>query len=294
MVGNQYVIGNLNGIVNFGVAILNAGNREYSFIAKRSPAGAWLWAIPIKAGSVAGNAYIADITSDATGHLFVTGRFYSPGLAVGCFSLTNTVATTNSSDIFVAMLDTNGNWLWATQAGGSEDDYPCGIVARNGAVTIAGLCSRPGATFGTTALPVNFTEAHDVFIAQLNLSGQFNWAVRGGLAPGSLSISSIALDSQDNVYSAGSYGDNLRLGSLTVPNSNRVYPDIFIAQISPTGTWLRANHVGGSYSEISGGIALDGQDNGYIAGFFESGTASFGSSTITNWSCLSSQAKVIW
>lgn len=279
--GNQYVIGNLNGMVNFDLATLNAGNREYSFIAKRSPAGAWLWAVPIKTVGN-GNAYIADITSDGNGHLFVTGRFYSPGLALGRFSLTNTVATTNSSDIYVAMLDTNGNWLWATQAGGSEDDYPCGVAARNGAVTIAGLYSRPGATFGTTALPVNFTEAHDVFVAQLNLSGQFNWAVRGGLAPGSLSISSIALDSQDNAYIAGSYSDNLRLGTLTVPNGNRVYPDIFIAQISPTGTWLRANHAGGSYSEISGGIALDGQDNVYVTGMFESGTATFGSSTITN------------
>jgi len=280
--GNQYVTGSLNGILNFGVATIDASKGEYVYIAKRSPAGAWLWAVPIRTVGN-GNAYPTELISDGHGHLLVTGRFYSPGLALGRFSLTNTTATSTSCDIFVAMLDTDGNWQWATQAGGTEDDYSCGIaVARNGAVTIAGVYSRPGATFGTTSLPVSYPAAHDVFVAQLSPTGQWNWVVRGGGAPGSLVLSSLALDSQDNAYIAGSYSDNLQLGSLTIPNANRIYPDIFIAQISPTGTWLRANHAGGVWSENSGGIALDGQDNVYLTGTFESGTAPFGSSTIIN------------
>ena len=72
---------------------------------------------------------------DAGGTVTVTGGVGGATVTVGPFTLTNaTTYPNNTSDGFVARLDTNGNWLWAAQAGGSLSDgmgYPVLDAAGN-------------------------------------------------------------------------------------------------------------------------------------------------------------------
>jgi gliding motility-associated-like protein len=250
------------------------------YVAKLSATGVWQWAVRAQGN---GNSYGTDITLDNQGHVFITGTFFGPTLTLGSTTLTNTVATNISRDIFVAMLDTNGNWQWAKQAGGTQDDETTGIAAgRDGKVTITGYYSRPGATFGTTTLTVA-PEANDIFVAQLTSStGQWNWAVRGGHAAGSMTTSGLALDKTGNAYVLGTFSHTLALGAFTLQSANLVDTDIFVGKLTSTGTWVGASRAGGMYTELSGGIAVDGQDEVYITGLFQSATATFGTHTITN------------
>jgi len=75
----------------------------------------WIWAK--QAGGTIDD-YGNSIAVDANGNIYVTGRFYGSST----FGTTN-LTSSGGSDIFVAKLDINGNWLWAKKAGGTSDDY---------------------------------------------------------------------------------------------------------------------------------------------------------------------------
>ena len=74
----------------------------------------WLWAI--NAGG-SNNDYCYSIGVDASGNIYVTGYFQG----TATFG-SNTLTSNGSSDIFIAKLDSSGNWLWARNAGGSSRD----------------------------------------------------------------------------------------------------------------------------------------------------------------------------
>jgi hypothetical protein len=74
------------------------------------------WLCTKKAGGTYDD-YGYGIAVDACGNSYITGYF--KGLA----TFGSTTLTSNGDyDIFVAKLDSNGNWLWAKNAGGTYDD----------------------------------------------------------------------------------------------------------------------------------------------------------------------------
>ena len=76
--------------------------------------GNWLWAT--KAGGTS-NDYGYSIALDDVGNTYVTGFFQG----TATFGST-TITSSGFSDIFVAKMDTNGNWLWTERAGGTVTD----------------------------------------------------------------------------------------------------------------------------------------------------------------------------
>mgnify|MGYP002682318742 CR=1 FL=1 len=117
----------------------------------------WIWA------NQAGGTDLdwgESIAVDDNGNSYVTGRFYGSAT----FG-TTTLTGSGDSDIFVAKLDINGNWLWAKQAGGTSNDIGIGIdVDDNGNSYITGGFIDI-ATFGTTTL--TSSGYYDIFVAKL-------------------------------------------------------------------------------------------------------------------------------
>ncbi|MDY0112281.1 MAG: SBBP repeat-containing protein, partial [Candidatus Syntrophosphaera sp.] len=150
----------------------------------------WLWA------KQAGGTYSDEgngIAIDSSGNSYVTGRFQG----TATFG-TTTLTTTGSSeiaDIFVAKLDSSGNWLWATKAGGNDRDYGYDIATDfSGNSYVTGYFNGT-ASFGGTTLTSSGQE--DIFVAKLDSSGNWLWAKKAG---GTCSESglSIATDSSGN------------------------------------------------------------------------------------------------
>ena len=75
----------------------------------------WLWAK--KAGGTALD-FGWDIAVDANGNSYITGSFYDSST----FG-TTTLTSSGYDDIYVAKMDSNGNWLWAKKAGGTDFDF---------------------------------------------------------------------------------------------------------------------------------------------------------------------------
>ncbi|HPF08295.1 MAG TPA: SBBP repeat-containing protein, partial [Candidatus Cloacimonadota bacterium] len=104
----------------------------------------WLWAN--QAGGTSSD-YGQSIATDSNGNSYVTGSF--EGIAV--FGST-TLTSSGQSDIFVAKMDSNGNWLWAKKAGGSSSDKGYGIAVDSSGNCYATGYFRSTASFGSTTI----------------------------------------------------------------------------------------------------------------------------------------------
>jgi hypothetical protein len=167
--GNAYITGSFNSpTVIFGSTTLtNTGNFTV-FIAKYNVSGNVIWA---KSEGVLPGFYVwsNSINCDATGNVFVTGRFDCYSLVIGNINLPN-ASSGGPTDIFVAKYDGSGNVLWAKSAGGTGDDSGSCIKAdTNGKTYVAGRFGNPSITFGMTKLTSATTDYNsDVFLAKLS------------------------------------------------------------------------------------------------------------------------------
>jgi hypothetical protein len=158
--GNIFMTGEFNAY-NYEYALTSAGMADV-FVASYNTSGSLLWA------KRAGGSQIdraRGIGTDGSS-IFITGQFGN----TGTFGSTSLNAA-DLSDVFVATLDNNGNFLWATSVTGSADafdslGYESGIAVtgRSGAVYATGSLLN-GGTCGTTSLtPWART---DVFITRI-------------------------------------------------------------------------------------------------------------------------------
>lgn len=104
------------------------------------------------------------------------------------------------------------------------------------------------------------------------------WAVRAG-GSGNEWAYSIDRDNDGNLYVSGVFTGTATFGTtqITSIGSN----EVFVAKLSPEGTWLWARRAGSQYEDRCLSIATDSSGNSYISGFFY-GTADFGSTSLTS------------
>ncbi|HRR51788.1 MAG TPA: SBBP repeat-containing protein, partial [Candidatus Cloacimonas sp.] len=121
----------------------------------------WLWA---KQAGGTSNDYGRSIAVDDNGNSYVTGDF-----AESATFGTTTLTSSGYDDIYVAKMDSNGNWLWAKQAGGTNYDYGYGIaVDAYGNSYVTGYFKSSSCSFGTITLINNNSEFIDIFAAKLD------------------------------------------------------------------------------------------------------------------------------
>ncbi len=119
---------------------------------------------------------------------------------------------------------------------------------------------------------------NEIFVAKLNASRQWQWAVRAG-GPNSDLGRGIALDTRGDVVISGSAGSpTAQFGSFTlnVPLAR----DAFVAKLDAAGTWQWVAQGGGTEMDFGYGLAVDGADNIFLTGYFRSPVATFGPHTL--------------
>ncbi|MCX6276214.1 MAG: hypothetical protein NTV09_13520, partial [Bacteroidetes bacterium] len=117
--GNAYMAGEFsNNSIVFGNDTLQfLGGNNDGFVVKYDAAGNVVWAKCF--GGVSDDA-VHDIVCDATGHIYITGNFYSSQISIGGILVNNTNG--NLSDVYIAKLDGAGNVGWAIGEGGNSND----------------------------------------------------------------------------------------------------------------------------------------------------------------------------
>ncbi|MDD4310381.1 MAG: SBBP repeat-containing protein, partial [Candidatus Cloacimonetes bacterium] len=266
--GNNYVMGYFAGTATFGTTTLTSSGSNDIFIAKLDTNGNYLWAK--KAGGTSddmGNG----ICTDSSGNSYVTGYFYGT-TTFGSTSL----SSSGSEDIFIAKLDTNGNYLWAKKAGGTSSDYGYGISTDSSGNSYVTGYFAGTATFGSASL--TSSGSADIFIAKLDTNGNYLWAKKAGGTYDDIGFG-ISTDSSGNSYVTGSFNVTATFGSTTLISSGSA--DIFIAKLDTNGNYLWVTKAGGTSSDYGYGISTDSSGNSYVTGNFR-GTATFGSTSLSS------------
>ncbi len=183
------------------------------------------------------------------------------------------------TDIFAAKLDSGGNWIWAVRAGGTGSDYGHDIDYDNwGNAILTGVFAGT-AYFGTLTLTSNGGGSYDIFVAKLDSSGNWLWAVRAG-GEGIWDYgNAVKTDYLGNVYLAGHFVDTADFGPFTLTSSGE--RDIFVAKLDPSGNWLWVQSAGGEQRDEGYALAVDNDCNVFLSGNFRE-TAGFGSFTLTS------------
>lgn len=254
--GNSYVTGCFNGTAIFdSISIL--GNGDYDiFVAKMDTQGNWLWVT--SAGS-SGYDNSRGITIDDAGNLYIVGSFQNTAL-FGPYSITSSGGT----DIFVAKMDANGNWLWATQAGSYNDDGGSGIALDDNYNSYITGYFWGTATFGSYSITSN--GSFDTFVAKLDANGNWVWAKQAGGINESDRGSSIVVDEFAQSHVVGYFRDTATFGPHTL--SSYGGEDIFVAKLDTNGNWLWVSQSSGNGTELGLDIAIDNHHNSYITGNF--------------------------
>ncbi len=275
--GNVYTTGDFNGITDFdpgpGVFNLDPGIATNIFVSKLDSAGNFIWAIQM--GGMSSNEG-RGITLDANGNLYITGDFsdtadFDPG--PGIFNL----YATDYRDVFIAKLDTAGNFIWAKDISG----IAYGVFANSIAVDGNGNVYTTGNFRDTVDFDPGpgvyslYTPNFDIFISKLDSSGNFVYAKNMGATTYNYGYG-IAIDAWNNVYATGSF--RLTVDFDPGPDSSYLtsngYDDVYVLKLDPTGNFIWAKNMGGIGNDISRAMALDAAGNIYFTGTFES-TADF-------------------
>jgi hypothetical protein len=270
---NSYITGYFRDTISFDNINLSTSDKEEIFVAKLNPNGSFLWTI--QAGNMNESDRGKSIKVDCDGNSYVSGSFR--GMATfGTITLTSD--GTNQPNIFIAKVDTDGNWTWVTRAGGISPDSGEGIsLDCDNNVYVTGYFNGT-ATFGTTILTGN-NLSEDAFVAKLDENGNWKWITQvGGInADQGLSINA---ECSNNVYVTGFFNNTATFGSTILTSIGS--DDIFIAKLDgSTGTWEWAKQAGSTDSDQGLGIDVDAEGNSYVTGFFNS-TATFGTTFLTS------------
>src|SRR5258707_6194762 len=212
------------------------------------------------------------IPVDDAGSAHVTG--YTP--STNFPTTPSAIQTTNARnyDAFVTKLEAPGSALvYSTYLGGSVFDVGVGIAV-DGAGSAFVTGQTPSTNFPTTAGAVQTTNAgsYDAFVTKLDATGSalvYSTYLGGSSYDYGLGI---AVDKAGSAYVTGyTLSTNFPTTAGAVQTTNAGSYDAFVTKLNPTGSALvYSTYLGGSDFDFGFGIAVDGADNAYVAGYTSS------------------------
>lgn len=260
--GNSFVVGVFYGTAPFGTTTLNSAGNSDILIAKLDPAGNWLWA---KRAGGSGYDRGSSIAVDPAGNCYITG-YYIGSADFGPF----TPAYDSYNELFVAKLDTAGNWLWLTTAASGENESGMDICVDESGNSYLAASFAYELTLG--AHTVSGFGGSDILAAKLDALGNCQWAVAAG-GNSADTPEAIARDDAGNLYLGGWFWQNCSFGSHSLQAVNA--QDAFVAKLDPAGNWLWATPASGNGDEQILDLAADADGTCCVTGNFQS-NATFG------------------
>lgn len=278
--GNVYVTGAFNEVVDFdpgaGVAELTSAGEHDIFLAKYSPAGAYLgsWGMggpgydepKCVAAGPQGNVYLLS---------YFTGTIDAdPGSGVLA------TASQGQLDMLVQRFTSDGELVWAQGTGSSGADLGLSMALDSEEnIWITG--SFEGTVDfdpGPASSPLTSAGAWDIFVTKRSADGTLVWAGSMGGVENFDTGYDIALDAEGNAIVTGSFfgsGDfDPGAGVHTLTASSLGSDDVFVQKLSPSGELLWAKALGGEGADLGYGVGVTSDGRIMLTGFF-SGTADF-------------------
>jgi hypothetical protein len=252
--GQVFITGSFSSQVSFGPTTLTSQGGADVFVAQVSAEGKWKWAT---AAGGPGTDQTCSLAIGQAGTLLVGGRF-AETVAFGATPLTSL----GSTDAFVACLSRNGDWQWATSAGGGDNDETTALATNEaGEIYATGYFSNTG-TFGSAVLTGHGMD--DAFVGKLSSTGRWLWAT-AATGTNTAYGKGIVADPAGGVFVTGSFSGDAVFGSAELSNSS---DDGFVGRLSDSGEWAWTRVLASDFLDNIAGIALDKKGRLYVAGTF--------------------------
>ena len=214
------------------------------------------------------------ITRDASGNIYITGKFqgttdFDPS------SSTHNLTSNGDDDIFIAKYNSSGDIQWAFNIGGTEDDEGWDITLdASSNVYVTGNFFGTNVDFdpsaNTNALSTN-NFSNELFVAKYNSNGDYQWAFNIGKVSSTSGLG-IITDASSNVLVTGYFSDtdvDFDPGPSTNNLSSNGNVDFFLAKYDTNGEYQWAFNAGDNDGERGYDIVLDASSNIYITGSFQ-------------------------
>lgn len=205
-----------------GILLDSVNNDRGLFVAKYSADGNALWAKRIYGGQ-AETMDSLSVAMSSDGSVFISGIFADEIVFEKGTENETTLASAGGEDIYLAKYDSDGNFLWATRAGGEKDalysDWALDLaVTEDGFAYLTGAFNTE-ATFGageaneTTLTAKSLTDAETYvapYIAKYAPDGTLVFAI-APIGEGAAVAKTLGL-AAGSVYIAGIFGGDLAFG----------------------------------------------------------------------------------
>lgn len=233
--GNIYTCGYFNAGADFQGSSANSAGLSDAFIAKWNDNGDIEWLI--QGGGAQPDRALAIATND-DGFSVITG--YATGDVV--FGTTFLTTNSNSQDIFLMLINPDGEIEWIEMMGGEMEDSGFGVdFSADGNILLTGQFQGDG-DFGGLSItsmedPTTGLPSLDIFIAKINLDGEVVFA-KSGEAPYDDRGLDITSDPAGNIYLTGQFSDDI---IFQTPHQNDVENAAFIMMFDDEGNevWFR-------------------------------------------------------
>src|SRR5690242_2638557 len=113
----------------------------------------------------------------------------------------------------------------------------------------------------------NAGSGRDIFIAKYNAQGGLIWVKSMG-SSGNDAALGVAIDSQNNIIVVGGFHGTVDFGGVSLTSAGGF--DIFVVKYSPSGGLLWAKRFGGAWEEVARAVAVDANDNIFLAATWQS------------------------
>ena len=265
--GSSIVTGSFTGNVTFGSTTLTSSGVNI-FVAKLDANGDYEWATKADGTSPDSGKCVSVL---ADGSSIVTGQFQ------GNATFGNTTLTsTGGVDVFVAKLNADGAYQWATKAGGTSGDYGYGVSALEVGSSIVTGYFTGNATFGDTTL--TSPGSSDVYIAKLDADGEYKWAKKAGGASPARGYDVTVLTNGSSIVT-GYFYSNATFGNTTLTSDGG--DDVFVTKLNADGEYQWATKAGGAEGDQGNSITVLADGASIVTGYF-TGNATFGNTTLTS------------
>lgn len=236
--GNLYITGEFYSELIIGAYTLyedrNSNvNSPYArlFVVKLDPAGNVLWTKQPKVGSWTTHYPYAKglkIKCDANDGIYLIGE--------ADWHIYFDEVDTLMGD-FIAKIDTDGNWVWATGIEGGIVQVRDITVSNSGDTYLTGNIKGENIFGSDTLTTTSLLQTHDMFVAKLNLNGGWEWAIQAG--NDDVSEHGFAIETNSSgVCVTGDFEDSLTLGSHTIYNDLYTVNTFYVAQLDDQGNWI--------------------------------------------------------
>ncbi len=275
--GNLYVTGYISSYcfgengpstAVFGGVTTPSPNDSLAFLLKLTNTGGFTWIRTFN-----GEDFQKDnrVAVDQFGNPYVCGGFQ------GTVNFGSQTATSHGGkDIFVTKYDPNGNHLFVKTAGSTLDDRADGIVVgKDNHVYITGEF-RDKVGFDSDTINNNGGPGgKDIFVARMDLNGNWKWGKKAGSNGGSDRGTAITINNKFNIFVTGQFKGNAKFGGDIDLNSGSDSVQIFVAAIDTIGKWRWALQMGGPFEDRGCSVAVDSACRLVNCGYYV-GNSNFG------------------